>query len=97
MEKGIRQDDSLSIKLFTASFQLIFERLKWKTKGIKVNGKRLSHLRYTDDIVLISKSPWQIQEMIDNLQKESLKIVLKVKREKLKSCATDMPLLLGLN
>jgi hypothetical protein len=84
LEKGIRQGDALSPKLFTAALQLIFDKIKWNKKGIKINNERISHLRYADDIVILSKSPKQLKTMIEELNKESKKIGLKINCEKTK-------------
>ena len=84
LQKGIRQGDSLSPKLFTAVLQLVFLKLNWENKGIKIKDKRISHLRYADDIVLFSKSLRQIQEMLNQLNKESKKVGLKINIEKTK-------------
>ena len=48
LKKGVRQDDTISPKLFSASMEEIFKRLDWSETGIKVNGKYISHLRFVD-------------------------------------------------
>ena len=44
----------MSPKLFVATVEEIFKRLNWDNKGINVNGKKLNHLRFADDVVIIS-------------------------------------------
>ena len=51
--KGVRQGDTISPKLFTAGLQEIFKRVEWSEDGVNVNGTKLNHLRFADDIVLI--------------------------------------------
>lgn len=50
VERGIKEGDNLSPKLFTLDLKDVFQH----NKGIVINGKRLKYLRYADDIVLIS-------------------------------------------
>lgn len=54
--KGVRQGDTISPKLFTLAMEDIFKKLPWQTNGINVEGKYLNHLRFADDIVLISNN-----------------------------------------
>ncbi|PIO63209.1 hypothetical protein TELCIR_15202, partial [Teladorsagia circumcincta] len=39
IEKGVRQGDTISPKLFTAAFQWIMKSLDWDERGIRVDGK----------------------------------------------------------
>uniref|UniRef100_A0A914W7K9 Reverse transcriptase domain-containing protein n=1 Tax=Plectus sambesii TaxID=2011161 RepID=A0A914W7K9_9BILA len=54
IQRGVRQGDTLSPKLFTACLQGVFDRLEWSAKGIRVDGRLLSHLMFADDIVILS-------------------------------------------
>ena len=47
---GLRQGDTISPKLFTATLESIFRRLNWEHKGVKIDGEFLSNLRFADDI-----------------------------------------------
>ncbi|KAK6763816.1 hypothetical protein RB195_024226 [Necator americanus] len=53
--KGARLGDTISPKLFTAALQWIMKSLSWEEKGIRVDGRFLSNLRFADDIVLSLK------------------------------------------
>ena len=46
--RGIRQGNSISPKL--TIFKTIFRRLSWKTRGFRIDGEYLNHLRLADDI-----------------------------------------------
>ncbi|KAK6757736.1 hypothetical protein RB195_015510 [Necator americanus] len=50
--KGVRQGDTISPKLFTAVLHWIMKSLSWEERGIRVDGKFLSNLRF----VLVSFS-----------------------------------------
>ena len=35
--------------------------------GIQIGGRRVANLRYTDDIILVACSEFELQEMVDRL------------------------------
>ncbi|XP_073960723.1 uncharacterized protein [Choristoneura fumiferana] len=90
LERGVRQGDTISPKLFNAALENIFRGLDWSNKGLVVDGERLSHLRFADDIALITDNVGDMVVMIDELQRESLKIGLKMNVTKTK-IMTNIP------
>lgn len=44
-------------------------KLDWKTHGVNIDGNYLSHLRFADDLVLLSESGIQLWHMIQSLNK----------------------------
>ena len=38
IKKGVRQGDTVSPKLFTATLEIIFRRFNWENKGLKIDG-----------------------------------------------------------
>jgi hypothetical protein len=82
VRKGVRQGDTISPKLFTACLEMVFRRLNWDMKGILIDGKHLHHLRFADDIVLIGRSPTEIEEMLRELDKEFKNVGLTMNRSK---------------
>ena len=60
--RGVRQGDTISPKLFTAVLEDIFKNLKWEDQGINMNGRRLTHLRFADDIIVLSSNQQQLQK-----------------------------------
>lgn len=84
IEKGVRQGDSLSPKLFSAVLESVFRRLDWEEKGMNIDGERFTNLRFADDVVLVSEKCEELEEMINELNRESLKVGLKMNREKTK-------------
>ena len=52
IKRGVRQGDTISAKLFTATLESIFRRLNWENKGVKIDGELLSNFRFADDIFL---------------------------------------------
>jgi endonuclease/exonuclease/phosphatase family metal-dependent hydrolase len=71
--RGVRQGDPISPKLFTALLEEIFRKLDWTTMGLRINGEYLSHLRFADDIVVLSENHQDLEVMLKNLEVESQK------------------------
>ena len=67
----MRHGDSISPKLFTLAMEDMFRELNWQNKGILINGKRLSHLRFADDITLIARGQDELPSMIEELNEKS--------------------------
>ena len=82
--RGVRQGDTISPKLFTSSLESVFKKLDWSKKGININGKYLSHLRFADDIVLMTVDLNEAQIMLQQLNEESRKVGLKMNLSKTK-------------
>lgn len=84
IERGVRQGDPLSPKLFISVLENIFRNLNWKSKGIKVCGSYLNHLRFADDIAVLAETPAELEEMICSLDRESSKVGLEMNADKTK-------------
>ena len=84
INKGVRQGDTISPKLFTSCLEQIFHSINWENKGVNVNGEMLNHLKFADDIVLIATSWKDAEEMLEDLQCESEKVGLKINISKTK-------------
>ncbi|KAE9416755.1 hypothetical protein Angca_008402, partial [Angiostrongylus cantonensis] len=52
VKRGVRQSDTISPKLLTATLQDVMRTLEWDNMGIKIDGRQSHHLRFADDIVL---------------------------------------------
>ncbi|KAK6741827.1 hypothetical protein RB195_009601 [Necator americanus] len=64
VKRGIRQGDTISPKIFTATLENALRKLEWDDMGVKVDGRQLHHLRFADDIVLITPSISQAERML---------------------------------
>ena len=64
IERGVRQEDTISPKLFTAILESIFRRLNWENKGMKIGGEFLSHFRFADYIFVCTETPQELQQML---------------------------------
>jgi hypothetical protein len=74
--------------------ETIFRRLDWADYGLNVNGTRLNHLRFADDIILLEENPKKLQIMVQALADESKEVGLKINASKTKmmtnSCEIDI-------
>ena len=62
----------------------MFRQLDWENAGIVVNGERLNHLRFADDIVLISSSGTEMEQMLNQLSNTSHDLGLRMNMKKTK-------------
>ncbi|XGW15440.1 hypothetical protein V3C99_001145 [Haemonchus contortus] len=82
IEKGVRQGDTISPKLFTTALNHAMLQLDWDDKGINIDGRKLSNLRFANDIVLISQNREELQQMVEELDDVSKAIGLTMNRSK---------------
>ncbi|KAK6730582.1 hypothetical protein RB195_007194 [Necator americanus] len=64
VKRGVRQGDTISPKIFTATLKNAMRKLEWDDMGVKVDGRQLHHLRFADDIVMITPSISQAERML---------------------------------
>ncbi|WKY10286.1 hypothetical protein Q1695_002549 [Nippostrongylus brasiliensis] len=83
IEKGVRQGDTISPKLFTAALQWVMKSLDWDENGIREDGKFLSNLRFADDIITFAKSGTEAETMLRELDEAGRKIGLYISRKKI--------------
>ncbi|WKY01632.1 hypothetical protein Q1695_015557 [Nippostrongylus brasiliensis] len=78
VKRGVRQGDTISPKLFNASLETIMRTLEWDDMGVKIDGRQLHHLRFADDIVLITPSITQAERMLADFDHACGKIGLQL-------------------
>jgi hypothetical protein len=84
IQRGICQGDSISPKLFTATLEEVFRNLDWRSGGININGEKISHLKFADDIVLIAETLADLKKRLNELNQVSVKIGLRMNMDKTK-------------
>ncbi|MEG7521477.1 MAG: reverse transcriptase domain-containing protein, partial [Chromatiales bacterium] len=84
IRRGVRQGDTISPKLFTATLESIFRRLTWESRGLRIDGEYLSHLRFANDILICANTPHELQQMLQELADESENQGLKINNSKTK-------------
>ncbi|CAG4942909.1 unnamed protein product [Parnassius apollo] len=99
LQRGVRQGDVISPKLFTAALEDVFKLLDWKGYGININGEYITHLRFADDIVIMAESLEDLSIMLNDLNSASQRIGLKMNMDKTKIMfnvhVTPMPVVVG--
>ena len=68
LERRASQGHNISPKLFTAWLQdSTIRKISWNAKEINIDGEHLSYQICADDIVLIARSPQELQEMLSDI------------------------------
>ena len=88
--KGVCQGCILSPCLFNLYAEYIMwnARLDKSQAGIKVPGRNISNLRYTDDTTLMAESKEELKSLLMKVKEESEKTVLKLNIQKTKIMAS---------
>ena len=84
IRREVRQADTISPKLLRAPLESIFPRVTWETRGLKIDGEYLSHLRFADDIVVCATTPYELQHMLQEVSDQSENQVLNMNKLKTK-------------
>jgi hypothetical protein len=88
IQRGSKQGDPMSPKLFNAVLEKVFRKIqpKWVEKGwgVKVGGKRLTNLRFADDVILVASSKKQITTMLEDLATAAAEVGLQIHMGKTK-------------
>ena len=58
--------------------------------GIKITGRNISNLRYTDDPTLVAESEEQLKSLLMKVKEESEKVGLKLNVQKTKTMASGL-------
>ncbi|KAE9414979.1 hypothetical protein Angca_003702, partial [Angiostrongylus cantonensis] len=82
VKRGVRQGDTVSPKLFTATLQNVMRTLEWDYMGVKIDGWQIHHLRFADDIFLITLDNSQAERMLEDLNKACGKTGLRLNLKK---------------
>jgi len=80
----VRQGDTLSPKVFTAAMEAIFKKLPLEERGINVDGEKLTDLRFADDVALTTSTVKDMETQLNDLNKQSKKVGLKMHKGKTK-------------
>ena len=84
LQRGVRQGDVISPKLFTSALEDAFKLLEWQGFGININGEYITHLRFADDIVVMAESLEDLGTMLEDLNRVSQQVGLKMNMDKTK-------------
>uniref|UniRef100_A0A914DB83 Reverse transcriptase domain-containing protein n=1 Tax=Acrobeloides nanus TaxID=290746 RepID=A0A914DB83_9BILA len=79
----------LSPKLFNSALEEVFKTLDWDDYGIKIDGERLNHLRFSDDIAIFASTVQEAELMLQKPNEASEKVGLRINRTKTKAMVTE--------
>ena len=90
MGKGVHQDCILSPCLFNFYAEYIMRNagLEEAQAGIKIAGRNIRNLRYTDDTTLMAESEEELKSLLMEVKEESEKVGLKLNIQKTKIMAS---------
>ena len=86
--KGVRQGCILSPCLFNLYAEYIIRHARLDEYGIKIAGRNISNLRYTDDTTLMAESEEEPKSLLMKVREESEKVGLKLNIQKMKIMAS---------
>ena len=90
IKKGVRQGCVLSPYLFNIVAEMAMrEALEDFEGGIAVGGRKISNLRYADDIVLLARSEEELQELVKRVENAGKKYGLMINTEKTKVMTSE--------
>ncbi|GBP38448.1 Retrovirus-related Pol polyprotein from type-2 retrotransposable element R2DM; Endonuclease [Eumeta japonica] len=96
INRGIRQETH-SPKLFTAVLEQMFRKLNWEHLGLIINGARLNHLRFADDLVIMEEDPLLLEFMTQSLVERSREVGLEINISKTKMMTNSVPVDITIN
>ncbi|EPB73839.1 hypothetical protein ANCCEY_07090 [Ancylostoma ceylanicum] len=79
VRRSVRQGDTASPNLFTATFEDVTRRLEWDNMGVRVDRRLLHHLRFASDVVLTTPNITQAERMLADFDDACGKIGLQEK------------------
>ena len=91
IRKGVLQGCILSPCLFNFYAEYIMRnaRLDEAQAGIKIAGRNINNLRYTDDTILMAESKEELKSLLMKVKVESEKVGLKLNIQKTKIMASN--------
>ena len=89
--RGVRQGDTISPKLFITVLEYAFKKLNWENRGLNIDGRNLTNLRFADDIVLLADNLKDIKDMLQELQNACADVGLQMNISKTKYMTNLVP------
>ena len=85
IRKGVRQGCLISPSIFNLYTEKVLrDSADVSGIGVTVSGRRISNLRYADDIVLMAESQEELQELVDSVNNKGKEYGLKINSGKTK-------------
>ncbi|CAH2233484.1 jg14913 [Pararge aegeria aegeria] len=84
LQRGVRQRDVISPKLFTAALEDVFKLMDWNGLGININGEYITQLRFAYDVVIMAEAMGDLNTMLNGLSRVSQQVGLRMTMNKTK-------------
>ena len=85
INRGVRQGDTLSPKIFTAAIEEeVFKKIDLSERGISIDGESMTDLKFADDVGLFTASVKDLEHQLNEVNTASKKIGLKIHKGKTK-------------
>src|SRR6218665_3822680 len=89
IRRGVRQGCVLSPTLFNIVAEMVIrETLEGYEGGVQIGGRRITNLRYADDIILIENTMEELQTLTRRLNEAGRKFGLQINKSKTKVMTT---------
>lgn len=84
VQRGLKQGDVISPKIFINVLKELFDVMQWEERGICINGEWLNHLDFADDCALISTNTNELAQMYEELMATGELFGLRINKGKTK-------------
>ena len=82
ISRGVRQGDTLPPRLFNAVLRRAMDTIDLRECGISIDGEKLTHVQYADDVALVARSRPEMILMLDKLTEASTRVGIEVNARK---------------
>jgi len=82
IRRGVQQGDAFSPRAFIAALESAIGTIDWGERGVLIDGRRLTHIAFADDVALVASTTEELQTMLDDLDAACTRIGLSINEKK---------------
>lgn len=83
-ERNNGKGDRILPKLFTSCIKSISQKMNWEGRWVNIKKRRIKHLWFADNILLILESSEEFQEMLIEINRKSIHLSFRMYKNKTK-------------